>query len=486
MRIEIGTESYLKARADGLMIFAGEAWEKDLAEIDKRFKGALIKTLTREKYRGKPGELCVFHTHGMVPAEVIVVAGDSADPFLLRRSAYLACRKARDAGITTLAVKADGATAERGGILAEIAILALYSFDRYKQQQDSRKEIRVVRLLLKRKTRDHEQAIRAGTVLAGAACYTRDLINEPAGVVTPSYLANRAVELKRANRGIACEVRGAGWMKKQGMGGLLGVARGSREEPRFIVLRYRPAKPAKRIAIVGKGITFDSGGLSLKTADQMVSMKCDMSGAATVLGVFSALSHLKPAVEVIGVIPTTENMPGGAAYKPGDILRMMNGKTVEILNTDAEGRLILADALVYAERQKPDWIVDLATLTGACVVALGDNCTGLMGTDEALKKALQDAARGAGERLWELPLLEEYRETLKSDIADIKNANYGRDGGAIKAGLFLREFVSSTPWVHLDIAGPAFMEKEVGFYGKGATGHGVGTLLRLCMNIERK
>lgn len=482
MKIETGTENYLNARTDGLMLFAGEKCQSELADLDRKLGGALAKALSREMFRGKAGDLCVFPTHGKIKPEVLVIAGEATDVNGLRRAAYQACRKARDAGARALSIVA-GDSADRAGTLAEMAVLSLYVFDRYKKRDDKKKEIATVRVLIGKGGRASREAVIRGQILGQAACYSRDLVNEPAGVVTPSHLAERAKEIAKRNRAISCNVFGPGWMKQKGMGGLLGVAQGSRQEPRFIVLQYRPGgRATKRIAIVGKGITFDSGGLSLKTADQMVTMKCDMSGAAAVLGTFTAIADLKPGVEVLGIIPTTENMPGGAAVKPGDILRMMNGKTVEVLNTDAEGRLILADALVYAEKQKPDWIIDLATLTGACVVALGDACSGLMGTDDKLKDALRTAAAEGGDRIWELPLLDEYKETIKSDLADIKNANYGRDGGAIKAGLFLREFVEKAPWAHLDIAGPAFMEKEIGFYGKGATGHGVGLLLRLCMS----
>ncbi|MEW6369001.1 MAG: leucyl aminopeptidase [Acidobacteriota bacterium] len=478
MKVEIGTENPIASAVDGLLVFVDTGWKGQVEAIDRALDGALRRALSRQMFKGRPGDVAIFETSGKIQAQVIVVAGDSPDGVKGRRAVFLGCRKARDAGVRTLAVDAKAMSPDRLTLLAEMAVLSLYTFDRYRRVEE-RKEIRSVRVLVGRKSRERREAIRLGTIIGEAACYARDLVNEPPSIVTPRYLARCAVELQRRRAGVRCEVRDAKWMERQGMGGILGVARGSHEEPRFIVIRYRPRRGSIRIALVGKGITFDSGGLDLKTADGMATMKCDMSGAASVLGVFAALPRLRPSSEVIGIIPATENMPGGAAYKPGDILRIMNGKTVEIVNTDAEGRLILADALVYAERQKPDWIIDLATLTGACVIALGANCTGLMGDDAGLKKALMEAADGAGERVWELPLLEEYKETLKSDVADVKNSGYGKDGGAIKAGLFLKEFVESTPWVHLDIAGPAFMEKELAASGKGATGHGVATLLRL-------
>ncbi len=479
MKIDISTQSYLNTRADGLLVFTTEEWKPEVAEVDRLLQGALVRSLARQKYRGKAGEVAVLDTHGKTPAEIMIIAGGSDDGFKMRRSILLALRKARESGVEYLCVRADGFSPERLEMLSHMVVLSLYNFDKYKKPDDTRKDIDHVRLLVGEKSHAVKAAVHTGEVEAHAVCYARDLVNEPAGVVTPSYLASRAIELARGQKWMRCRVFDRKWMERQGMGGVLGVARGSREEPRFIVMHYRSLRPRKRLAIVGKGITFDSGGLSLKANDHMMAMKCDMSGAATVLGIFSALADLNPSVDIIGVIPATENMPGGAAYKPGDILRMMNGKTVEILNTDAEGRLILADALVYAEQQKPDWIIDLATLTSACVIALGDNCAGLMSTDEVVKRALLKAAAEAGERVWELPLIEEYKETLKSEVADLKNSNYGREGGAIKAGLFLNEFVKSTPWAHLDIAGPAFLEKEIGPNTKGGTGHGVGTLLRL-------
>jgi leucyl aminopeptidase len=266
--------------------------------------------------------------------------------------------------------------------------------------------------------------------------------------------------------------------QRMGMGAFLGVAQGSEQPPKFIHLRYAPpGRPRRRIAVIGKGITFDSGGLDLKSADGMQRMKNDMSGAAVVLGVLRALPALRPPLEVHGIIAATENMPSGSAFRPGDVLRAMNGTTIEVGNTDAEGRLTLADALCYAgERVKADEVIDLATLTGACVVALGPLCSGLMANDQALADRILKAAGDAGERVWQLPLIDEYREHIKSDVADLNNTG-PRGGGAINAGLFLREFAGARPWAHLDIAGPAFVEKDTPLGPKGATGVVVRTLL---------
>jgi leucyl aminopeptidase len=265
--------------------------------------------------------------------------------------------------------------------------------------------------------------------------------------------------------------------------GLLAVNRGSQEEPRFIIIRYRPVgRPKKKTALIGKGVTFDSGGLSLKPSKSMETMKLDMAGAAAIIGAMSVLPVLRLPIEVTGYIPSTDNLPSGSAQKPGDIIRYLNGKTVEVLNTDAEGRLILADALALAAREKPDCMVDLATLTGACMVALGTQVAGIFGNDRPLVDTLIRCGREAGEDLWELPLVKEYREDIKSSIADIKNVGSSH-GGAITAALFLQEFVAQIPWAHLDIAGPAFTEKDILTCPKGGTGFGVLTLLNFLSSL---
>jgi leucyl aminopeptidase len=275
--------------------------------------------------------------------------------------------------------------------------------------------------------------------------------------------------------------------ERMGMGAFLGVNRGSTEPPQFIHLTYVPRRPARRrIALIGKGITFDSGGLDLKTSDGMATMKGDMSGAAAVLGVLKVLPRLRPAVEVHGLIAATDNMPSGSATKPGDVLRAMNGKTIEVNNTDAEGRLTLADAIAYARKEvKPHEIVDIATLTGAAAVALGSLCAGAMSNDRALEARVLAAGARAGERLWPLPLIDEYREGLRSEVADLRNTG-PRPGGAITAGLFIREFAGDTPWVHLDIAGVAFTEKDLPYSPKGGVGFGARTLLEFVLTAAAR
>jgi leucyl aminopeptidase len=315
---------------------------------------------------------------------------------------------------------------------------------------------------------DAEAGRVTGDAMAAGARLTRNLQAQPGNVCTPTYLADQAGVLAKTY-GFGLTVLDRAQMKKEGMGALLAVAQGSEEEPRFIVLEYHGgAKDRPPVVLVGKGVTFDSGGISIKPAQNMEDMKYDMSGAAAVLGTFEVLGRLKPAVNVVGLIPSTENLPSGTAVKPGDVVRSHFGKSIEIINTDAEGRLILCDALSYARRFKPAAVLDAATLTGAVVVALGHHAIGIMGNDEPLVAEVRDAGERSGERCWPLPLWDDYRELVKSDIADVKNSG-GRSAGTIAGGWFLREFVDGFPWVHLDIAGTAY-EGEGGAKGPTAVG----------------
>jgi leucyl aminopeptidase len=315
-------------------------------------------------------------------------------------------------------------------------------------------------------------------VRAAAAVYmARDLVNEPAQDMTPRRMAEVAVAAAEAG-GLTVKVWDEEDIEREGLGGLHGVSLGSDEPPRLIELRYEPEDAVGSVALVGKGITFDSGGLSLKTGDGMMTMKTDMSGAAAVIAAMSALRDLGVRVRVRGLVPATENMPSGRAIKPGDVLRFRNGKTAEVLNTDAEGRLVLADGLSLAAEEKPDAILDLATLTGACMVALGASIAGVMGNDEGLVDSVVAASKRAGEPTWPLPLPDFYRRDIDSEIADMKNIGKpGSKAGALTAGLFLKEFVGDVPWVHMDIAGPARSESDEGWLRRGGTGYGVRTLL---------
>jgi leucyl aminopeptidase len=322
---------------------------------------------------------------------------------------------------------------------------------------------------------DAADAIARGQRIAAAVAAARDLVNEPAGGLTPTALADR-VSQRAVEQGLAVTVLGAAECRQRGMGLFLAVAQGSAQEPRFVHLAWKPAGATKRVAIIGKGVTFDSGGLSLKTNEGMQDMKSDMAGAAAVLSAIAVVAEERLPIEVHAIAACTENMPSGSAYKLGDVLRSMAGKTVEINNTDAEGRLTLADALTYARELKPDVLLDFATLTGACVVALGPHTAGVMTNDEPTRAAWLAAARSAGEDMWPLPLPPRLSDQLRSEIADMRNTGE-RWGGALTAGLFLREFAGETPWVHVDIAGPATTDKEWGVFGKGATGFGVASIV---------
>ncbi|MGK2946954.1 MAG: leucyl aminopeptidase [Acidimicrobiales bacterium] len=330
-----------------------------------------------------------------------------------------------------------------------------------------------------------QAAVDRGLAVAEAVCWARDLGNEPGGSLTPPKLAQRVV--KEAERcGFEVTVWDEKAIKAERLGGVLGVNRGSTQGPRFLLLRYEPEKARSTVALVGKGITFDSGGLSLKPSDGMARMKLDMGGAAAVLGAFKALAAVGSKVRVLGFVPLTDNMPGPDATRVGDVLTIRNGKTVEVLNTDAEGRLILADALALASEEQPDAIIDLATLTGACMVALGDRIAGLMGNHRGWVDQVRGAADDAGESVWPLPLPDHFKGRIESDLADLKNITSSRYGGALAAGVFLQEFVADDiPWVHLDIAGPADATEIDGEVVKGGTGFGVRTLVELCNSFAK-
>ena len=483
------------AEADGDVLIVGRYAEErrlppPLAALDRKLRGMLSDVLRAEKFEGKPEQTAHFYTAGRIPAKRVLVVGlgkrAELDAERVRRAAAAALRRARDLGakVVSASLLGDGFSARaRAQAVAEGALLGTYAFDRYRKEKNTKavEELRV----LEPERRNHagvREGLRVGEVFAAATCYARDLVNEPANKVTPTYLAQLATQIAKESR-LKLRVYDREECRRKGMGAYLGVAQGSEEPPRFIHLAYTPRRRArKKLAIIGKGITFDSGGLDLKTAEGMRTMKDDMSGAAALLGIMRALPKLDLPVEVHGVIAATENMPSGTAQRPGDIVRAMNGITIEIGNTDAEGRLTLADAFAYAVKEiKPQEMIDLATLTGACVIALGLLCAGVMWNNKPLADRVLAAAEAAGEKMWPLPLVEEYKEGLKSDVADLNNVSTWRGGGALTAGLFLKEFTGGVPWVHLDIAGPAFSEKDLPLGPKGGTGIGVRTLLTYLM-----
>jgi leucyl aminopeptidase len=488
MKVTVVVTALTAVQADALVVggYAEEAKLRDpVAGLDQALGGQLAEVLAAERFQGKPGQVSHLHTGERLPSRRIVVVGLGKRAELsleaVRRAASAGLRRARELGARVVAIEPLGerlAARARAHAVTEGAILGAYTFDRYKREKTEKRveELRVVELDAGRRAEAADGA-RTGQVFADATCFARDLVNSPANDVHPTHLAKVAAQIAREAK-LRLTVLERADCQKLGMGAFLGVAAGSAQPPKFIHLAYAPArKAARRVAIIGKGITFDSGGLDLKSAEGMLRMKDDMSGAAAVLGIMRALPALKPAVEVHGLIAATENMPSGSAIRPGDVLRAMNGTTIEVGNTDAEGRLTLADAICYAgDKVRADEIIDMATLTGACVVALGPLCSGLLANDQDLADRLLAAGEQAGERVWQLPLIDEYREHLKSDVADLNNVG-PRGGGAITAGLFLREFAAERPWAHFDIAGPAFVEKDTPLGPKGATGAAVRTLL---------
>lgn len=360
----------------------------------------------------------------------------------------------------------------------EGVLLGLFEPDMYKTENKEERRIDELVLVSAAAGSEKELAngVERGRIIGEAVNLARELSNEPSSTLTPTELAERAKETA-SKFGLDIDTLDEARMKDLGMGALLGVARGSDEPAKLVVLRYTGDEADQRVvAIVGKGITFDSGGISIKPAEGMEKMKYDMSGAAATLAAMRAIAQLKPRVNVIGLMPTTENMPSGRAYKPGDVLRAMSGKTIEVINTDAEGRLILADAISYARKLGATRIIDLATLTGAVSIALGTVNVAILGNNQAFTNEIRDAAKEVGERFWELPMDDEYRDMIKSDIADIKNSG-GRNAGTITAAYFLREFAEDTPWVHLDIAGTAWENDRKPYAAKGPTGVAIRTLI---------
>jgi len=449
----------------------------------RRFAAELGKTLIAEGAGGR--------------VEVVFGLGDrqSFRPATLRRA--VAAFAFATGGAKSVALDLTGITSR--GIGADQAVEAAiegFWFSRYRYTRyhagdpDPLESLTIV--VASDEVRSAERGLERGRVIADATRLARDLSNEPAGALTPAQLAEVAVEVAERG-GLEATILDEAAIAEARLGGLMGVAAGSIQSPRLIKLAYEPSESEARrrpdgsiptVALVGKGITFDSGGLSLKTADGMMTMKTDMSGAAVVIATLGACRALGIGIRVIGFAPTTENMPGGRAIKPGDVLEIRNGKTIEVLNTDAEGRLVLADGLSLAVEEHPDAIIDVATLTGACVVALGRKIAGLMGNDDRLIEAVHAASERAGEATWRLPLPEAYRSDIDSEVADMKNTGKPGSGGALTAGLLLQEFVSDRPWAHLDIAGPSRSEEDSGELRKGSTGFGVRTLLEFLGSYE--
>jgi leucyl aminopeptidase len=433
-----------------------------------------VAPLTANGFRGKLGETSAFNV-GPRPGMAVGLGpgGELSSPQVRHAAGALA----RAAGhVPVLAIEVNGSLNVDVQAITEGLILGAYEYTALKSRPSERRLTEA--FLVTDRPAAVADALRRGTVLAAAVCLTRDLVNEPGGSLTPERFAEIAVA-QGDTWGFGVDVWTEDRIRGERLGGLLGVNRGSARPPRLVELRYGAGAGAP-VVVCGKGVTFDSGGLSLKTTAGMTAMKGDMAGAAAVLGLFTAIAQLGSEVNVVGLLPLTDNMPGPDATRVGDVLTIRNGKTVEVLNTDAEGRLILADALALASERNPAAIVDLATLTGACIVALGDGLAGVMGNDDALVAAIQASATATGEEVWPLPLPSKLRPRLDSDVADLRNVAESRYGGAVLAGLFLQEFVADgLPWAHLDIAGPAHSDEADGELPKGGTGFGVRLLVDL-------
>jgi len=482
-----------RVEADALVIgvFDGTARLAGAAQaVDKAAGGAVKELLKSGDFTGKNGQIVVLYpTAGKLKRVIVVGLGPEKDLTLerVRQVSGRAISQARVMGLAHVATVVHGAG--KGGLdpagaaqaVVEGSVLGNYVFSNYLTVDKDRKrtvhKLTVVELDRARLAAVTKGAKRGGTV-AAAVCVTRDLASHPSQDMTPADMGKAAKDIAATSPNLKATVFGPDELKRMKMGALLGVGRGSAQPPRFIVVDYKPnGRIKKTIVFAGKGITFDTGGISLKPAEGMEKMKYDMSGGAAVLGALHALGQLKPkGVRVVGLVAAAENMPGGRALKPGDVLTASNGMTIEVNNTDAEGRLVLADALSYAHRLKPDAVLDLATLTGAVVIALGSQCGGLMGNDEGLLQQVRESGERTGERMWILPTWPEYKELLRSDVADMKNSA-GREAGTIAGAMFLSQFAQGYKWCHLDIAGVAWNDRDKPYGPKGSAGFGVRLLV---------
>ncbi len=478
-RLQVSVHSALDGRdafvvnlvRDGLQLASGRLPQGELAKA--------------AGFSGKSAQTLIGFSEESSQVVLFVGLGDGLDKESFRLAGAAAVRSlAKD--VAAAALIADDIDADFVAAFAEGAVLGHYRYDALRGKGFDASSVTQLNELLVVSSNIFgvSSAVKKAVSVAHATCFARDLINEPAATMTPAHFADIAKAIAEENH-LSCRVWGKAQIEQEALGGLLAVSRGSAEEPRMIKMSYRPSgdKGGTAVALVGKGITFDSGGLSLKSGDGMMAMKTDMSGAAAVLATMSVLGELGIGVAVDGYMALTENMPSGSATKPGDVLIARNGKSIEVLNTDAEGRLVLADALSLAAEDGASEIIDLATLTGACVVALGREIAGIMGNDSVVVNDLLQAGEKAGEPLWQLPLPDRYKKHIESEVADMKNIGAPGAAGTLSAALLLKEFVGDIPWAHLDIAGPSRSDSEDRYFRKGATGFGVRTL---CQYLEAK
>lgn len=491
--------SVLSERVDAIVVGIYEdAREKGplATEVNRLLGGGIDKVVSRKSFIGKPEQIEVLDTRESVPASYFILCGlgkaEKTGLEQIRQAMGRAVLRAREMGLKRVGVstysfiyRSENIVAEEAAsAMAEAANLALYKFTKYKvKENNSSKNLEEVRFVEEEKktVAAVKKGVEKGRIISDSVNLARDLINHPANDMTPTILAESAKKMAGA-AGIKCTVLSRPQIEKLGMGAFLGVSQGSVEPPRFIILEYNGGKKGEKpVVVVGKSITFDSGGISIKPSEGMGKMKYDMSGGAATIGVLRAASMLRLPLNIIGLLPATENMPSGAAIRPGDVLRSMSGRTIEIISTDAEGRLILSDALFYATRYKPRWIIDIATLTGACAVALGSHAIGMLGNDKDLKDRMAAAGEKVWERVWEMPMWDDYAEQIKSPVADMKNSG-GREGGVITAAIFLSKFVEDYPWVHLDIASTEWNDKDKAYSPAGPTAVGTRLILRLLMD----
>jgi len=499
MEIKVTIGDIVKVKADAIVVNFFEEMPHpvgDLATIDKALDGAVSQLISEGEIKGKLHEITIVHSLGKLPTVRVVIAGLGKQSELtadkVRGVAAETCRLLRQKGIASIATIAQGAGVADISVevaaqaVTEGALLGTYSFRKYMTKEAEYGDIKQFIIVDADKSRlpGLEQGYNLGKILAEATNLARDMVNEPSNYMTPSQMAEVAKRLANTY-GLELKVLEREQMQELGMGALLGVAQGSQEPPKLIILHYKGSDSGEiDMALVGKGITFDSGGISIKPSEKMEEMKGDMAGGASVMAAISAIAQLKPKINVVAVIPATENLPSGSAQKPGDVVMAINGKTIEVINTDAEGRLILADALGYANKLGAKHIVDAATLTGAMVIALGDIYTGAFGNNQELIDKVIAAGAEGGELIWQMPMHDGYKEQIKSEVADIKNVG-GRPASAITAAQLLVEFTGDTPWVHLDIAGTSMSEKERGYLVKGATGVPVRTLVNLVLSLAK-
>ena len=499
MEFEFSDNALSKISADAIIVFAfqsekGKAQKyqplKDFLGLDKELKEVLSKSADASKFTAKRGEILnIFPQTGVLASWIVVVGLGKKSEFTandlrlaLGRFAQ-AMNKKIDSVTLSLPLEAD--TAFSASTTAQLAgeglVLGSYGFNKYQAKEEKGEKKLSTIIISKANAKGVKEGIDKAKLYSQATILARDLVNEQASVATPTFLAELALSIAKKDKNISCKIYDKAQAEKLGMGAFLGIAKASATPPKFIHLEYKPEKTKnkEKLAIVGKGITFDSGGINVKGSEHMRDMKMDMSGAAIVLSVFSVISAIRPGFPLIGLIAATPNLISGTSIVPGDVVKALNGKTIEILDTDAEGRVTMADSLSYAVKEGATEILDFATLTGACMVALGNDVTGLFSNNSVLAGRVKKAAFAAGEKMWELPLEKEYKEMNKSEVADIANIPNSRYGGAITAALFLQEFVDGKPWVHMDIAGPAFASKATDLGPKGGTGYGVRTVLNL-------